>query len=173
MTETVSHIGLKPLNGPNQSEWFSIVGNTAVRTNSEGCLQIKGAVTQNNWITTNDIVELQADKFKWLGRADLVVNSGGIKILIEDAEELIKAQLPNELSGTIALWKEEHQDLGESLIGMTNDQKTFEYIQKHSDALKRALPKYHLPKTWRLISSFQFTPSGKIDRASSLAVTKA
>ncbi|OEK01483.1 hypothetical protein BFP97_08095 [Roseivirga sp. 4D4] len=173
MTETVSHVGLKALNGPNRSEWFSIVGDTKVRTNEQGCLEIKGAVTQNRWITTNDLVELKGGKFKWLGRADLVVNSGGVKILIESAEELIKGQLPQELSGTIALWKEEHQDLGESLIGMTNDKQTLEYIHKHNDAIKQALPKYHLPKTWRLIPSFQFTPSGKIDRASSLAASKA
>lgn len=169
MTETVSHIGLKPLNGPHRSEWFSLVGDTRVRINTEGCLEINGAVTLNKWITTNDLVEIKKHKFRWLGRADLMVNSGGIKILIEGTEELIKEQLPQDLAGTIALWKEDNEDFGETLIGITNSRITLEYIHEHHESLKGSLPKYHFPKNWRLISSFQFTPSGKIDRASSLA----
>lgn len=164
MTETVSHIGLKPLNGPNKSEWFDLIEGNQIRLNHEGCLEIMGAVTNDQWISTNDLVEIKGNRFKWLGRADLVVNSGGVKILIEDAEEIINHLIPSQLSGTIILWKKPHEVLGEALIGISSSQKTLDYIRENSIALKDQLPKYHLPKTWSLAPAFRFTESGKIDR---------
>lgn len=166
MTETVSHIGLKHLNGPTKSEWFDLVGNNKIRLNKKGCLEIKGAVTKDEWVSTNDLVEIEGSKFKWLGRADLVVNSGGVKILIEDAEEMINHFIPAQLSGTIILWKKPDEALGEALIGISSSQETLDYIGNNSAALKEQLPKYHLPKTWSLAPTFQFTESGKIDRKS-------
>lgn len=164
MTETVSHIGLKPLNGPNKSEWFDLIGNNQIRLNEDGCLKIKGIVTEDQWIETNDLVEIKGSRFKWLGRADLVVNSGGVKILIEDAEEMINHLIPSQLSGTVVLWKKRNETLGEALIGISSSQMTLDYISKNSAALKDQLPKYYLPKTWSLVPAFVFTESGKVDR---------
>lgn len=164
MTETVSHIGLKPLNGPNKSEWFDLIGDNQIRLNEEDCLAIKGSVTQDQWISTNDLVEIKGSKFKWLGRADLVVNSGGVKILIEDAEEMINHLIPAQSLGPIILWKKADEVLGEALVGISSSQKTLDYIRENSIALKDQLPKYHWPKTWSLTPAFRFTESGKIDR---------
>lgn len=164
MTETVSHIGLKALNGPQRSDWFHVVGENNIRHNNQGCLEINGAVTNNEWVVTNDLVDIKDNKFKWLGRADLIANSGGVKILIEEVENGINRLLPAQLSGTILIWKRNHSELGEELIGIATNQKVLEYIESHNEDLKQGLPKYHLPKHWFSIPSFLFTESGKIDR---------
>ncbi|MBO3700496.1 AMP-binding protein [Roseivirga sp. E12] len=169
MTETVSHIGLKPLNGPSKSDWFDLVGDSIIKKNATGCLEVFGTVTNNQWVSTNDLVEIQGKKFRWLGRADLVVNSGGIKILVESAEEMINQRLPEALKGTIALWKQVNGELGEELIGMSTSQSTIAHIQAHREDISKDLPKYHLPKTWISIPAFQFTQTGKIDRAKTLS----
>ena len=168
MTETVSHIGLKPLNGPDKSEWFDVIGDNLVRLNQKNCLEIKGAVTNSEWIATNDIVEINGSKFKWLGRADLVVNSGGVKILIEAAEEKLNELLPDHLIGSITLWKRASEVFGEELIGISTSQKTIDFIRQNRNLLKEQLPKYYLAKTWCLTPAFVFTESGKVDRQATM-----
>lgn len=167
MTETVSHIALRALNYPSKSDWFELIGDNQVRVNVDNCLEINGAATLNQWITTNDVVTIEGNRFKWLGRADLVINSGGIKIPIELAEREIDNILPETLKGTIILWKRNHNDLGDELIGITNDKRTQEFINTNKETFRNQLKKYHFPKTWFLCSSFQFTKTGKIDRSSS------
>jgi O-succinylbenzoic acid--CoA ligase len=168
MTETVSHIGLKPLNGPDKSEWFDVIGDNLVRLNQKNCLEIKGAVTNSEWIATNDIVEINGSKFKWLGRADLVVNSGGVKILIEAAEEKLNELLPDHLIGSITLWKRASEVFGEELIGISTSQKTIDFIRQNRNLLKEQLPKYYLAKTWCLTPAFVFTENGKVDRQATM-----
>ncbi len=167
MTETVSHIGLRPLNGDEKSDWFRLIGDNEIRLNKNGCLEIKGTVTHNEWITTHDIVDIDGARFRWMARADLVVNSGGIKIQIEKAEEEINALLPRSFSGTLILWKKPNEILGEELVGISNHQATIDYIQANREALSQQLSKYHLPKTWFICEPFLYTQSGKIDRKAS------
>lgn len=94
MTETVSHIALKLLNGPEQSDYFKVFDGIETRIDSRGCLEIKGVVTNNQWITTNDLVQFHSEGvFTWLGRIDNIINSGGIKLQIESIEDKINAIL--------------------------------------------------------------------------------
>ena len=60
-----------------------------MRINEKDCLEISGAVTNYEWITTNDIVVFENEGFRILGRADSAINSGGIKILAEILEKEI------------------------------------------------------------------------------------
>lgn len=164
MTETVSHIGLKALNGPNKSEWFDVVMGNEIAQDARDCLQIKGPATESKWISTNDLVEIKGTQFKWLGRADLVVNTGGVKVLIEDLEEQLNQLIPEQLRGNLLIWKTPDKQLGERLIGITRSQNLIDYLNTHSLELKESLPPYHLPKEWLLTSQFEFTESGKLDR---------
>lgn len=164
MTETVSHIGLKSINGPKKSEWFELINGNEIDLDERGCLQVKGVVTENKWITTNDLAEIEGKKFKWLGRADLVANSGGVKILLENVEQLLNALLPERLQGMLLLWKAPDKALGEKLVGMTTSRALIDYINTNAHILKRKLPSYHLPKVWLYTTRFTFTESGKFDR---------
>ncbi|WP_420387359.1 AMP-binding protein [Roseivirga sp.] len=165
MTETLSHIALKRLNGENPSEYYQLIGDNEIRLNDWGCLEIKGTVTNGKWISTNDLVEIKEQRFQWLGRADLVVNSGGIKILIEPLEKKLSDYFQTE----IILWKENHDRLGEQLVAMLKDENIYEHISANKDTLKLKFDKYHFPKKWLLLkNSLALTPSGKIDRSRTL-----
>lgn len=168
MTETVSHIALKKLNGPDKSEEYQVIGNNEVTLNNLGKLCIRGTVTNDKWIESNDLVEITETGFKWLGRADLIVNSGGIKIQIEELEK----ELSNFFQTKIWIWKETDMRLGEKLIGMTDDARLMQQIMSDYDSLKNNFKKYHFPKEWVLIKNWQMTLSGKPDRLNTLAYNR-
>ena len=80
MTETSSHIALRKINGKNASDYFELLDDFEITTDERNCLAIHAPFIQDNLIITNDLVEMKDKKhFKWLGRYDNVINSGGIK----------------------------------------------------------------------------------------------
>ncbi|OEK05071.1 AMP-binding protein [Roseivirga misakiensis] len=172
MTETVSHIALKSLNGPHKSDWFNTLQGNEIDVDERSCLKVKGAVTNGEWIQTNDIVILNKGNFKWLGRADLVVNSGGVKIIIEQSEQHLRNYLPKGISGTFVYWKKPDQALGEKLVGIATDQRIIDYVESSKTELEKALPPYSLPKEWLLTKNILFTESGKPDRSSTYSQTQ-
>lgn len=168
MTETVSHIGLKALNGDDKSDWFEIIGDNEIKTDNRGCMTIKGSVTNDEWVLTNDITQIEGKKFKWLGRADLVINSGGVKLFIEKIENQLNQLLPVELQGTFLIWKKPHDTLGEQLIALSPNTELLDYVNIQRLKLKQLLPNYNMPKEWIRVSSFSYTQSGKFDRQGTL-----
>lgn len=52
------------------------------------------AGTENVWIDSGDVVETQADRVRFLGRANGSINVGGNKVMPEEIESVIK-ELPN------------------------------------------------------------------------------
>lgn len=83
MTETVSHIAIAQVN-QNDSlspDVFQLLPGVQIRKNEVSCLEINAEVTHNQWLTTNDWVEILDDNsFRVLGRLDRIINSGGLKI---------------------------------------------------------------------------------------------
>lgn len=91
MTETASHIALKKLNGHNRSDHFRVLDGIFIKANDRSQLIISIKDTEIRDMITNDIVKLKGDRmFRWLGRADNVINSGGIKIQAEEIERKLK-----------------------------------------------------------------------------------
>ena len=164
MTETVSHIALRNINGANKAEDYQLIGDNEIKVDPDGRLSIKGTVTNGQWIKTNDLVEKTSSGFIWLGRADLTVNTGGIKVQIEDLER----ELSNHFNTKIWVWKETDVRLGESLVGMTENMQLISQIESDYPLLKNKFKKYHLPKKWVLIKNWHQTPSGKPDRSKTL-----
>lgn len=169
MTETVSHIALRRLNGPEASNAFHVLPDIEIGTDNEGCLNIRGAVSNYHFLQTRDLVEIiSADKFIWIGRADNVINSGGIKIQTDKVEKAVSNVfaelsisnrhfiygLPDENFGTVAnLIIEGYLD---------EDIKS-----KIMTELSLKLGKYEIPKKIIEIKRFTETASGKIDRKAS------
>ena len=84
MTETLSHIAMRRINGTAASQWYQPLPGINISTQTDGCLIIDAPHLSKESIVTNDIVEINANnEFKILGRKDNVINSGGIKIQIE------------------------------------------------------------------------------------------
>ncbi|MBC7450106.1 MAG: AMP-binding protein [Cytophagales bacterium] len=165
MTETVSHIAIRSLH-PKEEDVYTVLPNILIDIDERACLKIKGTVTNNDWVQTNDRVELLDEThFMFIGRADFVINSGGIKIQVEELEKNIEdifiehnIQIPFFIGGINDI------EYGEKVVLILNNgtftpKETTDLLA----ILKERLPKYHAPKSI-FFSTFSYTSSGKIDR---------
>ena len=175
MTETVSHIALKRLNGPPASDYFVPLPGVDVGLDQRGCLTIKAAVTNGQVIQTNDLVELRPDgSFKWLGRIDNVINSGGVKVQVEKVEAALETVLGALHHGRYAgrrflVGPLPHEQLGQSVIAVIEGQPlSTEDQQDIQSELQQKLTRYEIPRTFYFIPVFPETPTGKIDRITCL-----
>jgi o-succinylbenzoate---CoA ligase len=88
MTETCSHIALRHVNAGQT--FFQTLDGVGIQHDERQCLVIEAPDIHDAPIVTNDIVELMGNnQFRWLGRFDHVINSGGIKIFPEAVEKAI------------------------------------------------------------------------------------
>lgn len=175
MTETVSHIALRKLNGADRQDFFQVLDDIEIQLNEQNCLQIKGAVTNQEWLTTNDVVELKSENtFVWIGRADNIINSGGIKIQIEKVEQSIDLILQGmNLHFNFFVAGLEDEKLGQKLVLLLETQMISIALQEEIiQQCKTQLTKYEVPKEIFAVSQFQRTQSDKIDRKSTLNLIK-
>jgi O-succinylbenzoic acid--CoA ligase len=95
MTETVSHIALRRLNGPQASDGFQPLDGVEISLGPQDCLVVTSVLTGDRPLLTNDRIELGPDgSFRWLGRLDNVINSGGFKVQAEKVEKALEQLLP-------------------------------------------------------------------------------
>lgn len=166
MTETLSHIALRRLNGPEASPYYTPFESVKVSINQEGCLVIDAPLVSKQTLVTNDIAELKTVNdiksgqsktlFRIKGRKDNVICSGGIKIQIEEVEALLKPFLDKPFM--IAKVKDEK--FGEKAILLTEDSHT-SHIQ---EICENKLPKYWIPKAYHYIKKLPITETGKPKR---------
>ncbi|MBX7205483.1 MAG: AMP-binding protein [Bacteroidia bacterium] len=170
MTETVSHIALRKMNGENHSMFYHPLPGVELKTDERNCLCIKAAVTGNEWITTNDVVELHHENFTLTGRWDEVINSGGIKIFPSQIEQAADEVL-NEMNLSYAAFAGALPDekLGSKLVlvlqGREPDEEKLEALKQR---MKAVLPAYHAPARYLFVEKFPLLPSGKINKVSVL-----
>jgi o-succinylbenzoate---CoA ligase len=166
MTETVSHIALKHI---GVDAFFKTLPGVFIRTDERGCLSIQSPSTLNEWVQTNDIVTLHdTQHFELLGRADDVINSGGIKILPGKIEKAIRQILQQSLTNIIVTGIPDAK-LGSKLIAILESPNSIETLQP---LLEKKLPglvgKYEIPKQFVVIPKLAYTGSGKPDKAETL-----
>jgi O-succinylbenzoic acid--CoA ligase len=88
MTETYSHVAFRRIG----EKGFRFLLPTEASLNNDGCLQFSNALTENRVLQTSDVAIFAKDgTFRITGRADNIINSGGIKIAAEMVEKLIQA----------------------------------------------------------------------------------
>lgn len=158
MTETASHIALKNLS--KNQKTYNTLGDVLLETDERQCLRLKGTITDNEWIQTNDIVRLiSSNEFEWLGRADFVINSGGIKIHPEILEEQLSSQIkfPFFVAGI------EDSRLGERAVLLIETKSDYVPTIDFSK-----IDRYKRPKEIHCLSNFKYTESGKINRIKTL-----
>ncbi len=163
MTETVSHIALRRLNGPDHSPEYKCLPGIEVKIDSRGCLCIKGDVTAYKWVITNDQVSLiDSHAFLWHGRVDHIINSGGVKIHPEELEKQIAGYfLKKGFEGNFFVAGFPDVDTGHRLCLIVEGR----YIrQDWIKELKNILPAYHNPKEVLFIEKFSYTSNEKIQR---------
>lgn len=161
MTETLSHIAMRRINGPLASHWYTLLPGINISTNSENCLIIDAPHLSEKPIVTNDIVEINANnEFKILGRKDNVINSGGIKIQIEEVEKVVGKHLYNSFAIT------GKKDIMYGEIVVLYYTPSAHFSQEILTAINNELPKYHKIKEAICIEEIPLTSNGKIDRGS-------
>jgi len=178
MTETVSHIALRALNGEKQSDFYEVLPEVEIQKNESNCLQIKSPVTQNQWLNTNDIVEFSPEnKFLVKGRIDNVINSGGLKIQLEELEKAFEEIFFEiKLNSRFFLSGIPDEKLGEKLILLieNNSNSTEKKLLKEQvlNLAQTKLNKYQIPKEICFLEQFEETPTRKIQKKQSLKKTK-
>ena len=159
MTETISHVALRPVNGVDKTNVYTALPNVSFDLDDRGCLVIDAPNLGNLHLVTNDVVTLHdAKSFEWLGRFDNVINSGGVKLYPEKIEQLLRdfIKVPFIISSL------QDQALGEQLIlvlELDDPKQVADYRNIISE-----LESYHRPKKIFTLSKFPVTETGKIKR---------
>lgn len=156
MTETLSHIALRRLNGPDASSWYTPFDSVQVQLNKEECLVIDAPQVTPHPIVTNDIAEIETlphTRFKIKGRKDNVICSGGIKIQIEEVEDLLRPHL----SCPFFLAKKKDVKFGEIAVLVTEDGQ----MNKVEKVCQQVLPHYFIPKQYIHVDKLPMTETGK------------
>ena len=188
MTETLSHIALRRINGAEASEWYQPFDSVKISQTDEGCLVIDAPLVCAETLVTNDIVEIEPyiynkvenhnkvekTRFRIKGRKDNVICSGGIKIQIEEVEEFLKPHLEkpfmlakkkDEKFGEIAVLLSEDKEIKTveaTIRRLLSDEKTSGESEKTSNHKKH---KYGIPREFRYVEHLPLTETGKPKRS--------
>jgi len=170
MTETLSHIALQKLNGVDLQDSFHVLDGNDISTDDRQCLVIDADYLDDT-IVTNDIVEFtSARQFRWLGRFDNVINSGGVKIMPESVEKIVgNYMLSQQLKNRFFVTGLSHPQLGQQAVLiveglLTENQETDLLVW-----LRDKLPRYEIPKAVLYADNFTATATQKVNRAASAA----
>lgn len=152
MTETLSHIALRRLSGPEASDWYTPFPSVQVSLSDEGCLVIDAPEVCPECLVTNDIAEISTQGFRILGRKDNVICSGGIKIQIEEVERHLRPFL----RAPYLISKRPDPKFGEVAVLLTEDS-----VDEARQVCERVLPKYYLPRHYLHVDRIPLTETGK------------
>ena len=179
MTETLSHIALRRLSGPDASDWYTPFPSVTVSLSDESTLIIDAPEVCAEPLTTNDIAVLSPPKFlrpcgskpaelerggvrgglntrfRILGRKDNIICSGGLKIQAEELER----QLRPHLRVPFIITKRPDPKFGEIVVLLTEGS-----VSDAREICERILPKFHQPHAYLHVSQIPLTETGKPSR---------
>lgn len=159
MTETVSHIALRHLG--KGEVFYKTLPEVRIGTDDRSCLWVSGPMTNHELIQTNDLVKLMdTNRFSWLGRADFIINSGGLKLNPEELERQIQSlgliQSPFLLVGI------PDEQLGEKVVMLLegSDVPSLD-VQRN---IKERLGSKQAPKSYTCVPALPYSSNNKINR---------
>ncbi len=161
MTETLSHIALRKLG----NDYYHCLEGITVDSSEQGMI-----IQQNDkTITSTDIIEKPDNKsFKWIGRNDFVINSGGIKII----PELIENAVSSKFNVKIVLIGIPDVTYGEKAI-LVSEIAIDEQLKKEiKQFIEADFSRYHVPKAF-VEHKFSYINGLKLDRLSLINSVKA
>jgi len=160
MAETCSHIALRRINGPNPDISYKALTGIKLETDPRNCLVIKASYLPAP-VITNDQVRLEGNgRFRWIGRFDNLLNSGGIKVVPEEVESALEAKTGIEF----ALIGLPDPKLGQRLVLVTEKSKEPISEEAIRTELTLLIPAKLMPKDIVRIEKFPRNSSFKIDR---------
>ena len=151
MTETASHVALRPLS----EKVYSAVDGVEFTTR-EGALVIDAPHLGVKELQTNDLVRLiDAHSFEFIGRLDDVINSGGLKIHPAVLESHFHSNGCDVCISSIA-----DKVYGEAVVIVVEGGVSQSSVKK----LLKDVPRSHQPKFMLSLDRLPFLASGKLDR---------
>ena len=166
MTETCSHVALRRANGKDATDIYAAMKGISFLQDQRNSLVIHAPMLSDEKIVTNDVVALTDDRhFRWLGRYDNVINTGGVKVFPEVMEKklfglidrpfFISSIKDNELSEKVVMVIE-----GKPL----GNNRESALMKAFSQKLKR----HEKPRRFLYADHFIYSESGKILRNKTL-----
>lgn len=156
MTETLSHIALRAVNGPGRSSALDLMPGVTVEKSPEGTLIIHAPDLGQDRLVTNDLVDFTDERhFTIRGRLDNVINSGGIKLHIEDIEK----KLAQSIAGEFAVGYRKSAVYGQEAV------LVLKRGQELGKSALQVLDRYEKPKQIIYLDEIPRTATHKVDRA--------
>lgn len=157
MTETVSHVALRRINGAARQDAFVPMPQVNIGVDGRGCVVIDAPGLLAEPLTTNDRAELLPNGgFRLWGRMDNVINSGGIKI----QPEVVEQQIASCFDVPFAISSVPDAKLGEKLVLVAEGCLT-EYSVRTANILLHPYQRVHL---YVAVAGLPRTASQKLDR---------
>lgn len=155
MTETCSHVALRSVN----DNFFRAMPGVSFELDSRGCLVVNVPHLYINKVSTNDIVELiDASSFRWLGRYDNIINTGGIKVIPEQLESILQS-LGAE-PDTFYITSAPDERWGNRIIAVVQKGPAVEALGEAVKLIENRLR----PKETIIVDALPRTDNGKIQR---------
>ncbi|PLW97155.1 MAG: o-succinylbenzoate--CoA ligase [Marinilabiliales bacterium] len=166
MTETMTHIAIRKLNGAKRQNRYQPLPGVSVKLDQRGCLVVKAKHLGVDELVTNDLADIEKNgTFQILGRVDDVIVSGGLKFN--------PVEIENKLSGIVSndffIGSLDDHELGQKLLlfiekGGQVERRIFDIWSQLEERLERL----EMPKEIIFIGSFARTAAGKTDRISTI-----
>ncbi len=169
MTETLSHIALRRVSGSEASPWFTPLPGITLSTTPGDCLIIDAPHLCPERLVTRDVVEMEpgSQRFKVLGRVDNVINTGGVKIHIEQVERTLAPHIDHPFLIT----KCPDAKFGEVVVMLVQGGDD-DIVAARAAAEGFLLDKYARPKHILAVASLPMTPTGKPARSAAAALAR-
>ena len=170
MTETLSHIALRRLNGLECSDWYTPFEGVDVSLSADGCLVVDAPAVCPERLVTNDLSVIssistpagQRPCFRIIGRRDNVICTGGVKIQIEEVERKLRPHL----SVPFMISRRKDEKFGEIVVMLTESPD----IKKCKTLCESLLQKYERPRLYITVDKLPLTETGKPARAAAEAL---
>ena len=160
MTETLSHIALRRLNGQQASDYYTPLTGVNLSLSTEGTLEIYAPRVNPEHLVTNDVAELLPNGlFRIIGRKDNVICSGGIKMHIEALERTLAEHttLPLQITSV------PDARLGEAITLLY--EASTDMVEELETLCRRVLDPYEVPRHFFRLPHLPLTETGKPARA--------
>jgi o-succinylbenzoate---CoA ligase len=169
MTETISHIALQRLTTTNTRGIFQALPGITLQTDDRSCLVITVPYLPEK-VVTNDRVEIiSANEFRWLGRWDNVINTGGFKVNPETIEFQIEKifhrfEIPNRffVAGL------PDRKFGKKVVLFVEGEADEKLKLRIDEATKTIASGIERPKSVIFLPRFVWTATQKLNRKATL-----
>lgn len=160
MAETCSHVAIRRLSGSRYERNYTALPGVEFSVDSRNCLIVKADYLEGD-IITNDVTDLIDPKtFRWIGRYDNLINSGGVKIVPEEIEALISKNTGLDC----AIIGVADPQLGQKVMLVIEKGRSEVTVDEVRAQLKDELPKHLQPKEIIIIDQLPRNSSFKVDR---------